>query len=189
MPNTTGGKNYKKSKHSSGVEAPQFIDRQDDQMYARVTKNMGDRNMLAYCNDNRVRLCHIRGSMRKRVWINVGDIVLVSLREFEKDISESGKTYERGDIIAKYDIANLGRLRKMPDINKKLFMQLETMDGTVLAELGKKESEGKNMLLMPEEDGFEFEHEDKTQTAATGTRYEEESDDGEGSEGFDIDKI
>ena len=29
------------------------------------------------------RLCHIRGKMRKKVWVNVGDIVLLGLREYQ----------------------------------------------------------------------------------------------------------
>ena len=38
-------------------------------------------------------MCQIRGQMRKRVWINIGDIVLVSLREFQDS---------KADIIHKY---------------------------------------------------------------------------------------
>merc|ERR1712232_1508666 len=40
------------------------------------------------------RLCHIRGKLRKRVWIGVGDIVLLGLREFQD---------QKADIILKYD--------------------------------------------------------------------------------------
>jgi hypothetical protein len=49
MPNKTGGKNYKKTKHSSEVK--QFVERQDDQLYARVLQILGNRNVLSYCND------------------------------------------------------------------------------------------------------------------------------------------
>ena len=73
MPNLTGGKNYKRTKHSS--EKPKYVEKQDDQMYARILQNFGNRNLLAYCNDNKMRLCHIRGSIRKDMWISVGDIV------------------------------------------------------------------------------------------------------------------
>ncbi|KAF8819923.1 putative eukaryotic initiation factor-1A [Cardiosporidium cionae] len=38
-------------------------------------------------------VCVCRGKMRKRVWVNSGDIVLVSLRDFQ-----DGK----GDVVAKY---------------------------------------------------------------------------------------
>lgn len=39
------------------------------------------------------RLCHIRGKMRKKVWVNTGDIVLVGLREYQD---------EKADVILKY---------------------------------------------------------------------------------------
>jgi translation initiation factor 1A len=159
MPNTTGGKNYKKSKHSSGSTVPAFIDRQPDQMYARVIKNLGSRNMLAYCNDNKTRLVHVRGGLRKKVWINTGDIVLISLRDFEKDISQSSKEYEKGDILAKYDSEHMSKLKKMSDINEKLFMQLETQDGTVLAALGKQDDMPRRLGTNTDEDcGIVFDY-------------------------------
>lgn len=155
MPNRTGGKNYKKSKHSSGSFAPAFIDKQPDQLYARVIKVLGSLNILAYCNDNKTRLCHIRGSMRKKVWINIGDLVLISVRDFEKDLSESGKTYERADIVAKYDNEHLSKLKKMPDINQKLFLQLETADGTLLKEIGTRNVNEEDVL---DDFGIEFDY-------------------------------
>jgi translation initiation factor 1A len=136
MPNTTGGKNYKKSKHSGNSIEPPFIDRQPDQVYGRIIKNLGNRNLLVYGNDGVVRLCHIRGAMQKRIWLNIGDIVLISIRDFEKTPAESGKTYEKGDILAKYDVCHHSKLKKLPDINPRLFMQLETADGVILKELG-----------------------------------------------------
>ena len=173
MPNTTGGKNYKKAKHASASLGPAFIDRQPDQMYARILRNFGSRNLLCYCNDNKTRLCHIRGSMRKKIWINVGDIVLISLRDFEKSPEESGKTYEKGDIVAKYDTEHLSKLKKMGDINKKLFMQLETADGAVLAEIGKRED---TLIPQGEEDYGIFFEEDANKEKEEGGSEEEEID-------------
>jgi translation initiation factor 1A len=37
----------------------------------------------AQCFDGIKRLCHIRGKMRKRVWVSAGDIVLVGLRDYQ----------------------------------------------------------------------------------------------------------
>jgi translation initiation factor 1A len=54
---------------------------------------LGNARVDAFCFDGVSRLCQIRGQMRKRVWINVGDIVLVSLREYQDD---------KADIIHKY---------------------------------------------------------------------------------------
>lgn len=120
MPNKTGGKNYKKSKHSSEVK--QFVERQDDQLYARVLQVLGNRNVLSFCNDNKIRLCHIRGSIRKDMWISKGDIILVSIRDF---LREESSTYEKGDIIYKYDQSFYSRLKKDSSINIRLFNQLE----------------------------------------------------------------
>ena len=74
-PNKKGGKNYKKGKHVN--DEPVMYERQEDQIYGRVLKLLGGCNALVYCNDGRERLCHIRGSMRKKVWIDPGDIVLL----------------------------------------------------------------------------------------------------------------
>lgn len=54
---------------------------------------LGNARVDAFCFDGVSRLCQIRGQMRKRVWITVGDIVLVSLREFQDS---------KADIIWKY---------------------------------------------------------------------------------------
>merc|ERR1719145_523993 len=64
------------------------------------------------CFDNVKRLCHIRGKMRKKVWVMVGDIVLVSLRDFQD---------EKGDIIVKYtseEARNLKTYGELPDTVK-----------------------------------------------------------------------
>jgi translation initiation factor 1A len=121
MPNMTGGKNYKKTKHSS--EKAKFIEAEEGQLYARVIQILGNRNTLAYCNDNVVRLCHIRGSIRKDTWINIGDIVLISTRDFLQDKKDK---YEKGDILSKYDRELYSKLKKDVNINPKLFSNLET---------------------------------------------------------------
>jgi hypothetical protein len=122
--------------------------------------------------------------MRKKVWINLGDIVLISAREFEKDLSESGKTYEKGDVVAKFDPEHMSKLRKMPDINKKLFLQLETTDGAVLAEIGKRESA---RLPQSEEDlGIIFDEE--ARKSESSEESAEESDEDSNKE-IDIDDI
>merc|ERR1719483_717465 len=35
------------------------------------------------CFDGVKRLCHIRGKLRKKVWINHSDIVLLGLRDYQ----------------------------------------------------------------------------------------------------------
>lgn len=162
MPNRTGGKNYKKSKQTGSIEKP-FFDKEKDQMYARILRNLGGRNMLVYCNDNKVRLCHICGSMRKFTWLNIGDLVLISLRDFEtKPEPGSVNIYEKGDILAKYEPEHISKLKKQPDVNPKLFMRLETVDGKILGELGEKEVSS-SLFPGEEEGGVEFVRDEKDQ--------------------------
>jgi translation initiation factor 1A len=128
-PNKKGGKNYKKGKHAT--EEPVVYERQPDQMYGRVLKLLGGCNALVYCNDGRERLCHIRGSMRKKVWIATGDIVLISTRELSQNAEDTVGTAERGDICAKYDQKVIYKLRqKDPTISDKLFTFMAKADGT-----------------------------------------------------------
>ena len=54
---------------------------------------LGNGRLEAKCQDGESRLCQIRGQMRKKVWIVNGDIILLSLREFQD---------ERADVIHKY---------------------------------------------------------------------------------------
>jgi initiation factor 1A len=55
--------------------------------YAQVLRMLGQGRLEAQCMDGVKRLCHIRGKMRKKVWVNVGDIVLLGLREYQVCIS------------------------------------------------------------------------------------------------------
>jgi translation initiation factor 1A len=55
---------------------------------------LGDGRVALHCFDNVARTGLIRGTMRRRVWINIGDIVLIGLREFQPD---------KADIIHKYN--------------------------------------------------------------------------------------
>merc|ERR1719382_640925 len=48
------------------------------------------------CFDGVKRLCHIRGKLRKKVWINQSDIVLIGLRDYQED---AGQRPPRGDVL------------------------------------------------------------------------------------------
>ncbi len=47
----------------------------------------------AFDDSGTMRMASIRGKLRKKVWINAGDVILLSLREFQ-DV--------KGDVILKY---------------------------------------------------------------------------------------
>lgn len=133
MVNTKGGKGYKKGKGGND-STPDFPEPGDGALFARVLKTLGNCRIIAYCNDNERRICHIRGAMRKRVWINEGDVILVSTREFEagggagSDIDPANKKFENADVLAKYDPKHYARLKKDPTFNKQLLVELEKID-------------------------------------------------------------
>jgi len=68
---------------------------------------LGNCSVSAKCFDGKERLCHIRGKMRKKVWVNQGDIVLISVRDFEDN---------RADIIHKYNAEEARSLKAAGDL-------------------------------------------------------------------------
>jgi translation initiation factor 1A len=69
-----------------------------------AVKLLGFDRVLVRCQDGHERLCRIRGKMKRRVWIRVGDVVLVSPWDFQ--------TESRGDVIWRYTRAQAELLRK-----------------------------------------------------------------------------
>jgi translation initiation factor 1A len=73
---------------------------------------LGNGRLEAQCFDGVKRLAHIRGKMRKKVWINQGDIILLSLREYQDD---------KADVIQKYTPEEARQLKsygELPDTTK-----------------------------------------------------------------------
>lgn len=69
---------------------------------------LGDGRLALQCYDDVARTGLIRGTMRRRVWINTGDIVLIGLREFQPD---------KADVIHKYtteEARNLQAFGELP---------------------------------------------------------------------------
>jgi len=59
-----------------------------------ATKMLGYGRIMVKCQDGHTRLCRIRGKMKRRNWIRLGDVVLVSPWDFQSD--------DRGDIFWRY---------------------------------------------------------------------------------------
>ena len=59
-----------------------------------AVKLLGYDRIMVKCQDGHERLCRIRGKLKRRVWIRVGDIVLVSPWDFQSSV--------RGDICWRY---------------------------------------------------------------------------------------
>ena len=95
--NKKGGKKGRRGKNTDIDTVKHITYKEDGQEYAKVTKMLGNGRLLAKLADDKLsseKICIIRGKMRKRVWINTGDIILVSLRDFQDN---------KCDVIEKYD--------------------------------------------------------------------------------------
>lgn len=88
-----GGKNRRRGKNENEGMKRELVFREDGQEYAQVTKMLGNGRLEAMCFDGVKRLCHIRGKLRKKVWINQSDIILIGLRDYQD---------AKADVILKY---------------------------------------------------------------------------------------
>jgi len=98
-----GGKNRRRGKNES-EEKRELTTKTAGQEYGQVIRMLGNGRLEAFCFDGKNRQCHIRGKMRKRQWVNQGDIVLLGLREFQDD---------KADVILKYNADESRRLKRM----------------------------------------------------------------------------
>jgi translation initiation factor 1A len=106
-----GGKNRRRGKGLSTIPT-ELVFKEDGQEYAQVTKMLGNGYLKVMCfiDDKNIEYrAHIRGSMRKRVWVSVGDIVLVNLRDYQDGVC---------DVLMKYTASEAKMLRlkqELPD--------------------------------------------------------------------------
>ena len=110
-----GGNKRKKGKNIQQGEKRDLVYKEDGQEYGQIMRLLGNGRVEVNCFDGMKRICTIRGRMRNRVWINAGDIILVSLREFGD---------EKADVIHKYypeeayELQDLGEIPENIAINE-----------------------------------------------------------------------
>jgi len=106
-----GGKNRRRGKNE-GETKRELIFKENGQEYAQVLRMLGNGRLEAQCFDGEKRLCHIRGKLRKKVWVNQGDIVLIGLRDYQD---------AKADVILKYsadEARQLKQLNELPETAK-----------------------------------------------------------------------
>jgi len=100
--------NFKNTTNFNNISSKILIIKEEQETYGQVLNALGNNRLMVKCfSDGIDRVCTIRGSMRKKIWINKNDIVLVSLRDFQDD---------KADIIHKYDESDVKKLKKMNEI-------------------------------------------------------------------------
>ncbi|HDM45201.1 translation initiation factor eIF-1A [Candidatus Bathyarchaeota archaeon] len=93
-----------KKKVLSEEEIKDLVLPSENDVLGIAVKLLGYDRVLVKCQDGHERLCRIRGKMKRRVWIRVGDVVLVSPWDFQSD--------KRGDIFWRYTKSQAEWLRK-----------------------------------------------------------------------------
>jgi translation initiation factor 1A len=105
-----GGKTKHLKRGGRVEKAPCPFASEENMMYGKIIKNLGALQMNVLCNDNVERRAKIRGTMKSRVWLYPGDIVLLSLREYDSKNKEC-------DILGKYKPAQIAKLKAENALN------------------------------------------------------------------------
>ncbi|GAB5030842.1 eukaryotic translation initiation factor 1a [Nannochloropsis oceanica] len=107
-----GGKNRRRGKNENEETKRDLLFKEEGQEYGQVLRMLGNGRCEVYCFDGKNRLAHIRGKMRKKVWVSAGDIVLLGMRDYQED---------KVDIIHKYnadEARNLKAFGELPETAK-----------------------------------------------------------------------
>jgi initiation factor 1A len=102
--------------------------KEEGQEYAQVLKMLGNGRLEALCFDGEKRLAHIRGKLRKKVWINQGDIILLSLRDYQD---------EKGDVILKYSADEARSLKAYGELPESAKINETDTYGSLLVRQGR----------------------------------------------------
>jgi translation initiation factor 1A len=123
--NTQGGSSHKKFArkfNTGGIKNNKLrVSEDEGEIYGLVIKMLGNNMFHCHCMDGIIRLGHIRGKFKRRVWINPGDTVLISLREFEDD---------KADVIHKYSPEEAELLKFQGEFDPSLYKNLSNQDGS-----------------------------------------------------------
>jgi translation initiation factor 1A len=159
-----GGKNRRRGKNEA-EEKRELVFKEDGQEYAQVLRMLGNGRLEAYCFDGVKRLCHIRGKLRKKQWINVGDVILLGLRDYQDS---------KADVIMKYNT----------DEARTLKAYGELPENAKINELGERGEEDDDF-------GFEFDEdaEEEDEDGADPFNVPESEEEGSSDEELTLDDL
>jgi translation initiation factor 1A len=155
--NKKGGKNCKKGKNSNAKEDEMIFmvecNKNDGQMFGRVTKVLGDKRFSVRCNDGKERVCKLSGTIRKNDRVELNGIVLISIRD--PTLGSINSDSNRGDIIANVDPRLHKDLKEMEGINPILFLtgdkESDVIDDIFDRNAGDDEDEDEDDSKTPDE--------------------------------------
>ncbi|MFQ5940307.1 MAG: translation initiation factor eIF-1A [Nitrososphaerales archaeon] len=72
-----------KRKVLSESELKELVLPEEGQLLGRVIKLPGGDHVIVKCTDDKVRVCRIRGKMKRRMWVRENDVVLIVPWDFQ----------------------------------------------------------------------------------------------------------
>ena len=169
MPKNTGKGGNKRKKGKKPVQEDRELRfANESEEYAQITKILGDGRFQCKCSDGIERIAHVRGKMRKRVWLANGDIILVSLREFEP---------EKCDVVEKYKDKELIKLKSNGDIPDSFILPSSNDEKENVDEGDIKFEEEEKVVVKKKEDlnGFEIESDEENEDDESEEKKENEN--------------
>ena len=117
--NKIGGKKHKGKKNDVKVAKTLEVPEENESI-GQVSRANGNGRFSVRCIDGVTRLGILRGTMRKRVWINRLDLLLVEPWDFETD---------KCSILHKYDDDEYEKLKILGHIPKEFKLEGDECDG------------------------------------------------------------
>ncbi len=67
----------------SEAELKELVLPKQGELLGRVIKMPGGDHVIVKCTDGKVRMCRIRGKMKRKMWVRDNDVVLVTPWDFQ----------------------------------------------------------------------------------------------------------
>jgi len=94
-----------------GMRKVKLPKKEQNEMFAVVSKLLGANKILAICQDSKERNCRIPGRMKKRIWLREGDLIIIKIWDFQPTKADVVWRYSN---TQKHYLANRGYLKGLP---------------------------------------------------------------------------
>lgn len=101
-----GGKKGRRGAKDTGFTRELLI-KEEGQEYAQITKILGSSRFECKCFDGQTRIGKVRGKMHKKVWIELGNLVIIGLRDYQDGT---------GDIFHKFNDEESRKLKSLGEL-------------------------------------------------------------------------
>ena len=94
---------YYKPKFDANAETTRAKTPRGNEMFGVVESKLGFGRTNVICMDKKIRICAVPGKFKRKIWLNIGDIVIVEPWEYEGD--------RKGYVTYKYRKGQINWLR------------------------------------------------------------------------------